>query len=38
VQARGGEGGGEAAAAAAAAEKLFKLKKLGNDPWIITKL
>jgi hypothetical protein len=35
VQARGGEGGGEAAAAA---EKLFKLKKLGNDPWIITKL
>jgi hypothetical protein len=38
VQARGGEGGGAAAAAAAAAEKLFKLKKLGNDPWIITKL
>jgi hypothetical protein len=37
VQARGGEGGGEEAAAAAA-EKLFKLKKLGNDPWIITKL
>jgi len=36
VQARGREGGGEAAAAAA--DKLFKLKKLGNDPWIITKL
>jgi len=34
---QGGGGGGGAAAAAAAAEKLWKLKKHGNDPWI-TKL